>query len=220
MNRAEAEAYGKVGQGNTKMPGSVYSLAAGAGCPTGSKLMQIKDSVCSKCYAVRLMAFRPNAKRAWEKNQLVTVASIDRHPHLWISAISWQIKRAAEKGEPYHRWFDSGDLQSVEMLDAIVAVCRKTPDVKHWLPTREVGIVQRWSKAGGRVPKNLTIRVSSPMVDQKAICGLPSGVKTSTVHRSIKPSGAICEASKRSNQCGDCRACWSRKVGNVSYPLH
>ena len=35
---------------------------------------------------------------------------------------------------------DSGDLQSLEMLEAIAEVARQTPEVKHWLPTKEYGI--------------------------------------------------------------------------------
>lgn len=212
----EAQQHGKISKGNSKMPGTTYSLAAGASCPVGSRLMHQPGSVCHKCYATRLMAFRPNVARAWKSNLQVTVASIERDPDQWAKAIAYQINRSGSK---WHRWFDSGDLQSVAMLSAIVAVCRLTPRVKHWLPTREVNKVSRWRRAGGIVPHNLTIRVSSPMVDDAPLKGVYGSIKTSTVHKDKPAIGFVCEARSRGNQCGDCRACWSR-MKNISYPLH
>jgi hypothetical protein len=62
------------------------------------------------------------------------------------------------------RWHDSGDIQSLKHLAKIFKVARLTPDVNHWLPTREA-----WVKPYvGRAPKNLVIRFSMPMVDQPA----------------------------------------------------
>jgi hypothetical protein len=152
---------------------------------------------------------------AWAKNHDKTIEAIDNDADAWCQAIAWQILKS---GDDHFRWFDSGDLQSIKMLQAIVDVCRMTPRVKHWLPTREVGIVSRFR---GSLPNNLVIRVSSPMIDQRPIKGLPRGVKTSTVHKNSKPVGFICEASKVSPpNCGPCRACWQRDVKSVSYPLH
>jgi hypothetical protein len=120
-------------------------------------------------------------------------------------------------GEPYHRWFDSGDLQSVEMLAAIVDVCRMTPDVRHWLPTREASFVKAYLAERGAFPDNLVVRVSSTMVGD----GPRDYPNTSTVHRHDEEhAGVACEAKSRGNKCGPCRACWSRDVANVSYPLH
>ncbi len=65
----------------------------------------------------------------------------------------------------FHRWHDSGDLQSVEHLEKIIEVCRRTPQIQHWLPTRELAILRACRE---RIPANLTIRVSATMID-----GLP-----------------------------------------------
>jgi hypothetical protein len=44
--------------------------------------------------------------------------------------------------------------------------------------------------------------------------------QTSTVHHKAKASGRVCPAPKQGNACGDCRACWSADVANVSYHKH
>ena len=123
-----------------------------------------------------------------------------------------------EDGERFHRWFDSGDLQSVDMLRAIVMAAESTPTVAHWLPTREAAIVKSYKATYGEFPANLVVRVSSTMIGDKPIAG---HANTSTVHRKGEsPEGHSCPASQQGNACGSCRACWSHDVANVSYPLH
>jgi hypothetical protein len=36
----------------------------------------------------------------------------------------------------YFRWFDSGDVYSIDLAEKILAVMQATPWVKHWIPTR------------------------------------------------------------------------------------
>jgi hypothetical protein len=134
-----------------------------------------------------------------------------------MTAMAFQVERAAEKtGEAYHRWFDGGDVASLEMLLAIAMVCELTPHIKHWLPTREAAIVKAFLRQRD-LPVNLTIRVSSTMIDDKPIAG---HVNTSTVHKASDHVGHACPARHQGNMCGPCRACWNRDVANVSYPLH
>jgi len=208
----EAKAFGNISNGNTKMPGTTFAVDAFA-CKTGAKLAQVEGSVCSKCYAIRIQKMRPSVDQGYKSNLAKYLAS-DRKG--WIAAIAFQIIRQNTDG--HHRWFDAGDLQSLEMLEDIVSVCKITPDVKHWLPTREVKIVSDYLKANGAFPDNLVVRVSSPMIDDKPLIRYGN---TSTVHTKGKPHhGVECEASKRGNSCGPCRACWQRDVVNVSYPKH
>ena len=63
------------------------------------------------------------------------------------------------------------------------------------------------------------IRFSAPSVD-KGLSGYPhiSTVYNKDMLHTAK--GVICPASKQGNQCGDCRACWSDKVSEVSYVSH
>ena len=185
----------------SKMPGFTYGLPA-TECKTGSKLAKIKGSTCYGCYALkgcyRFKAFKEaGAKR---------LAAID-HP-LWAQAMAAQINSKKSK---WFRWHDSGDVQSLKHLAKIFKVCKLTPGVKHWMPTREAW-TQRFQD---RAPSNLTIRFSMPMVDQPAAGNWRN---TSTVVTDKKK--ATCPAPKQDNKCGDCRACWNPSVKNVAYLAH
>ena len=211
----EALKYGKISNGNTKMPGTTYSIDAFA-CITGSKLAKVVGSVCNKCYAIRIQKIRPSVDKGYKLNLSKWLSS---DPIEWIKAMAFLILRM-NKGVLYHRWFDSGDLQSLKMLESICEVAKATPKVKHWLPTREVGIVSNYyKKHNAPFPSNLVVRVSSPMIDGPPLQGGYSN--TSTVHTKGKEhTGHACPASHQGNQCLDCRACWNMNVKNVSYPKH
>lgn len=131
-------------------------------------------------------------------------------------------------GTDFHRWHDSGDLQGTWHLAKIAAVAAMTPQVRHWLPTRELGIVKAYVEGGGVVPSNLLIRVSATMVDGSAT---RAWLHTSGVHtkeRFFSPLsgevpqklGHVCPAPQQGNNCGKCRACWNVDVPHVSYHKH
>jgi hypothetical protein len=175
------------------------------------KLATIEGSVCHGCYALKGNYQYSNVAKAHAK-RLAGIAS-----PLWTLAMVTLLERS---GERWHRWHDSGDLQSVDHLTKICAVAALTPQIAHWLPTRELGIVQQYVKQGGTVPDNLTIRVSATMVDGAATKAWPI---TSGVHsgKSRMPKTThTCPAPQQGNYCGPCRACWSRDVAHVSYHKH
>lgn len=195
----------------SKMPCSSYSIPA-ARCITGSKLRNVDGSTCSNCYACKGQYRFSNVQDALE-----TRFSSLRHTE-WIPSMVAMITAANKNG--FFRWHDSGDLQGVWHLRNIVLVCMATPEIKHWLPTREYKIVADYLKEYGSLPANLTVRLSAHMVDGKpAEYGLP----TSTVHSKQRVKGIrshVCPAPKQGNKCMDCRACWDSSVKNVSYHIH
>ena len=77
------------------------------------------------------------------------------------------------KSRLYHRWFDSGDIQSYSHLMKIFEVCENTPHIKHWIATREYSIVDKVDEKD--VPKNLCLRVSAIKVDGKLYLSSGSG---------------------------------------------
>jgi hypothetical protein len=116
------------------------------------------------------------------------------------------------------RWHDSGDIQSLEHLLKIVKIAERTPNVKHWLPTREVSIIQEYKKLYGDFPSNLVVRISATMVN-----GVPHKFHehSSTVATSHDLAiDHLCPAPKQNNKCGSCRACWDINVKNVTYLEH
>lgn len=209
MKVSEAKAIvGNISKRNSKMPGTTYAIDAFA-CKTGSRLAKIPGTPCNQCYARRLQIIRPSVDKGW-KNNLRLWEEAD--PEQWENAATFLILRYNTDG--YHRWFDSGDLQSVQMLTSICRVASRTPQIRHWLPTQEREILRQYS---GEIPDNLIIRVSAARLDTT----LSGWRHTSNVFtKDVGPSGYECKARTRSNQCGPCRACWDPKVSTISYPKH
>jgi hypothetical protein len=219
MSLADARQAGSVSLTNGKMPGSSYATDSFA-CHVGNELAKVPGSVCAACYARRLQAYRRSVQVAWPRNLALAREGIATDPELWARRIAHQVSALALlSGEPWHRWFDGGDLDSIAMLKAIVRVAELTPDIRHWLPTREVAIVRAFIASGGTFPANLVVRISSPMVDDPP---LPAWAHTSTVHRhrELGAHEVACQARTRGNVCGPCRACWDGTVRSVSYPKH
>ena len=183
----------------SKMPGPAHNLPAWR-CITGVKLQAVKGSVCAGCYAMKGRYRFPNVREAMDKR---LAALTDPR---WVDAMVTLIS-----GEPWFRWHDSGDIQSLEHLENIFRVFRKTPDTQHWMPTREAQFIKRLKI--NQVPRNLIIRMSSHMIDQGPVSFWPW---TSTVVQDNKS----CPAQEQGNECKSCRQCWDRSVRNVAYPKH
>jgi hypothetical protein len=113
------------------------------------------------------------------------------------------------KKSKWFRWHDSGDVQDLDHLNKIFDICRLTPGIKHWMPTREAWIKDHVTRA----PANLIIRFSIPMIDQPVTGTWPN---TSTV----VTAGATCPAPSQDGQCKDCRNCWNKDIKNISYGKH
>ena len=183
----------------SKMPGLSYSLPAWE-CKTGSKLRKVKGSVCASCYALKGNYTRYKAIKA---AQYVRLDSL-KHP-LWTAAMVAQVKR-----QKYFRWHDAGDVQDLDHLNKIFEVCRLTPNTNHWMPTREAWVKDHLPQA----PKNLVIRFSPPMINQRAPESWPNSSMV------IDKGFHTCPAPSQGGQCGDCRQCWDPKVKVVSYGKH
>jgi hypothetical protein len=113
----------------SKMPGWAYGIPARE-CKTGSKLVKVKGSTCEGCYALKGCYVFPVVQAAQYKR----LDSI-KHPG-WVKAMTALINSKKSK---FFRWHDSGDVQSVKHLAKIFEVCRRSPDVQHWMPTAKRG---------------------------------------------------------------------------------
>ena len=183
----------------SKMPGWAYGIPAKE-CKTGSKLQKVKGSTCYDCYALKgCYVFKVVQEAQYRRLRSI------KHPG-WVRAMTQLLQSKKSK---YFRWHDSGDVQDLKHLAKIFEVARRTPDVQHWMPTREAWVKPFLKYA----PSNLVIRFSMPMVDQEAASSWPH---TSTV----VTTGRTCPAPDQDNACGDCRACWDPKVKNIAYGQH
>lgn len=199
----------------SKMPGYGWSIPA-KGCITGARLAKVKGSVCHKCYALKGRYAFPAVQRALERRENIWKGM---RPADWVDAmveaLTFQYRNVTNPADRVFRWFDSGDLRNIGMLEQIVDIANRVPDMRFWLPTREVGFVHTWHELGGVNPANLTIRISAPMIDGPAAKWWPT---TSTVV--TEKANATCPAPRQGNKCADCRACWDHNVRNVAYAAH
>lgn len=203
----------------SKMPGYSFGIPASR-CKLGAILKKQDGTVCSECYADHGRYVFDNVQNALEKRFQGL-----RHPQ-WVEAMIIMLSQTHVRRTGYFRWFDSGDLQSVEMLGKICKVAEGTKFLRHWMATREHTILRDYVESGESIPHNLVIRLSATKIDGRT----PTNWKwTSTVFSpqprpsAIMPNnrlGKICRARSNGNTCGTCRACWSHRVQNVSYPLH
>ena len=191
----------------SKMPTISYSISA-KDCKTGSKLRKIKNSVCSDCYALKgnYVRYAKNIEKAQNK-RLKAIFCKD-----WTNAMIYIMnhqKQVINSG--LFRWHDSGDIQNMEHLQKIVDIAKSTPNIKHWLPTKESNIIKNFK---GDIPKNLIIRLSGSFIDGKA----PIYKNTSTV--TTDKDKATCRSFENNGQCKECRKCWDSSIKNVSYLNH
>ena len=187
-----------------KIPCPAWGLPAHR-CRMGNRLARTEGSVChpSVCYAKTGRFKFDNVQRRLE------LAYQGLHNALWgpsaIFLICWE-------ANDYFRWFHSGDLQSVKHLLDIITICRHTPHVTHWLPTRERATVLA---CRDEIPPNLRIRASATMVDGEPPTWWPM---TSTV-ADVGPGPGVCPAPEQDHECRDCRDCVDPAVRNVTYRL-
>lgn len=216
----------------SKMPGKSFSVPADL-CIAGAKLAKIKGSVCHDCYALKGAYIWPVVRNAM-------LARLDfLNSESFVPDMVALLNRVRA---PEFRWFDSGDVHSVAQALKIIAVCKLTPNKRHWIPTKERKIWQDALKMDS-LPDNAVVRYSAHMVDNAP----PEKWENSSavITDITKPIGKLCAAYRTKKDgsmishkeyvkakekkmigkldlghCGDCRACWSQDVKTVSYPKH
>jgi hypothetical protein len=197
----------------SKMPCPSWSISAKR-CNVGGKLAQVKGSICEGCYALKGAYAWGNTQEALERRW----EAYSANPAAWAFSMTLLI---AKKKLSHFRWFDSGDLQSVEMLECIVDVAKLVPGCRFWLPTKEFSIVSEYVKKHGAFPENLNVRLSAYVRDKQApVSPQLKHFPTSTVTDKAEPIGFACPSKDQGNKCQDCRACWDQSVSVVSYYWH
>ena len=116
---------------------------------------------CQGCYATtgnyrfsNVKAPREFNKKDWERSE-------------WVNDMV-----SALDNERYFRWFDSGDMYALELANKIYEVMKRTPWVRHWLPTR----MHKFAKYQAIIAKmsaldNVVVRLSSDSVLGETIKG-------------------------------------------------
>lgn len=182
-------------------------------CRRGAVLAKQPRTICSLRYARKGYYEEDHVQRALERRR--ERLSDPR----WVDAMTLLLR-----DERYFRWFDTGDLLGLSHLCMIVEVCQRTPQCRHWLATREYGIVEQFVEQH-QLPENLNIRLSADFIDQDYPHTPVEGCTVSTVSTAPRRDAHNCPASfgpfsKRSCELANCRACWDRSVTKVNGRLH
>ncbi len=189
----------------SKLPCKAWGISAWK-CQTGQKLAKIDGTPCAQCYAMQGSYTMYPAIPIAHANRLAAIDS----PY-WIPAMVKLIGN-----DPFFRWFDSGDIQSIAHLEKICVVAVLTPGCMHWLPTQERAYVKA---CGDIIPHNLVVRISQTLVDK-----VPA--KGSKLSSMVSTGGALpahvkdCPSRFQNNECKDCRACWNPEIESVAYHSH
>ena len=194
----------------SKMPCRSWSLQALDTCPASVKSDGSLVDACKGCYAIDGNYRFPNVKAPRLHNRE------DWKREEWVEDMVAELDN-----DRYFRWFDSGDLYDIRLARKVLEVMKRTPWVKHWLPTR----MYKFTKFVSVLDQmeslpNVVVRKSSDSVHGETI----EGKTTSTIipiDDSIQyASFTICKAYEREGKCGSCRACWSKDESVIAYPAH
>lgn len=192
-----------------KMPCRSWSLQALDTCPGSLTSDGALVPACQGCYATTGNYNFPNVKKPRVHNK-----------EDW-QRTAWADDMVAElDNDRYFRWFDSGDMYSLKLAKKILDIAKRTPWVKHWIPTR----MHKFEKFGGVIAElealpNVVVRRSSDSITG----GVIPGATTSTIIPTVEDATeamVVCDAYERDAKCGPCRACWDKNVKVIAYPQH
>ena len=184
-----------------------WSLQALDTCPGSKDSLGNLVPACQGCYATTGNYRFANVKKPREFNRE------DWKRDDWVD----DMVQALDSSR-YFRWFDSGDMYTLQLACKIYEVMKATPWVKHWLPTR----MHKFNKYKTIIERmqqldNVVVRFSSDSVTG----GVIEGLNTSTIFSDTLPVGATeCQAYQHAGKCNGCRACYDKSVSVIAYKAH
>lgn len=186
-----------------------WSLQALDTCPGSIESPGVLVDACKGCYATTGNYRFANVKAPREFNR-TDWQRID-----WCDDMVYELTN-----DEYFRWFDSGDMYSLALAEKICEVMRRTPWVKHWLPTRMHKfpkfklVLREMSQLD-----NVMVRPSSDSIVGEFISGLHGSVIVPDSR--VNPDMVeLCRAYENDGKCNGCRACYDKSIPVIAYPAH
>jgi hypothetical protein len=186
-----------------------WSLQALDTCPGSIGAPGELVDACKGCYATtgnyvfaNVKAPRAHNKEDWQR-------------------LEWCDDMVAELNKDrFFRWFDSGDMYALGLAEKMLEVMKRTPWVKHWLPTRMYKF-PKFALALREMASlpNVSVRFSSDSVTGQYDKKLHGSVIIPTA-ADVKKGMTLCRAYENEGKCSGCRACYDKKVKVIAYPAH
>ena len=192
-----------------KMPCRSWSLQAIDTCPASIGSDGELVDACKGCYATTGNYRFPNVKKPREHNRE------DWQRDSWVDDMVAELDN-----DRYFRWFDSGDMYHIKLARKMLEVMKRTPWVRHWLPTR----MHKFAKFAPVIQEmnnlpNVVVRLSSDSVIGETIPGANTSTIIPTPEKATSKM-TVCEAYSREGKCGPCRKCWDKDTAVIAYPAH
>lgn len=185
-----------------------WSLPAVEACPGCKNEDGTLVPACSGCYATTGYYRMKAAKNARANNMLVW-----KEPE-WVDVMVFTIK-----DQEHFRWFDSGDVYDLELARKIYEIMQRTPNTKHWLPSRTWKIPELKAVLDNmNALPNVVVRYSSDSITGEYQKGLHGSVIIPSAD--FETEAYICPATKTHGKCENCKACWDKNVKTVAYVAH
>ena len=186
-----------------------WSLQAIDTCPGSIAKDGGLVDACKGCYATTGNYNYPNVKAPRLANRE------DWQRTEWVD----EMVQALENSR-YFRWFDSGDLYSIDLAAKVFEVMQRTEWVSHWLPTR----MHKFKKFTNILNKmqslpNVVVRYSSDSIAGEIVQGSTSSTIFSNEDQ-LPKNATVCRAYENAGKCNGCRACYSKDVPVIAYKAH
>ena len=195
----------------SKMACHSWSLQAIEHCPQAFDRMGQLVDACRTCYATDGNYRFNNVKKVRADNAL------EWQEENWI-----EMMVAKLYGLSHFRWFDSGDLYSLDLAVKILRIMEATPKTKHWMPTRMhkdstfLDLLTQMQQL-----PNVVIRLSSDSITGELVQHDWPTTSTIIPNKEYARNGVfVCPAPEQQGMCQNCRACWSKNAPVIAYIGH
>lgn len=186
-----------------KMEG-LTSLSTSVTCNENCiKNASIKNSVCSHCYAARMMKrYKTLEAKLKENTKALTreVIPVEEMPLLNFSIF---------------RFESFGDLNNATQVKNYFNLCYKNPSTTFALWTKNPRLINEAMKDEFKKPSNLIIIVSSLFLNKRAAVNYPFIDKVFTVYdmKTAVENGSNAFINCGSRNCNECRRCYTKTSG-------
>nr|QMP83247.1 MAG: hypothetical protein [Caudoviricetes sp.] len=186
-----------------------WSLQARETCPGSLDAEGKLVDACAGCYAAFGQYLYSNVKEPRAENKE------DWKESDWEDRMVQKLTKMK-----YFRWFDSGDCYTLSLAKKMLNVMKRTPDTKHWLPTRMYKFAKFVSVFNemNALP-NVKVRFSSDSIMGEFVSNL-HGSTILPDDNAIPEGVEVCNAYKNEGKCSGCRKCWDKEVAVIGYVAH